>query len=201
MNNSSSHIPSYELVDLIENLLPTAIHETLKRHLATCEVCAEELAQLERLIELMRTDTAEDAPPHLIQNVKRLYRSRDKPKTPASDLRRHILAVLRFDSSSFTPVLGVRSSGSSPRQLLLNAEVCDIDLRLEPHGDGWAISGQVLGEVTSRGRVMLFGTQGATFASINAQSEFSLPPAPAGRYNLILSLEDVDIEIKELKIG
>jgi anti-sigma factor RsiW len=201
MTGVFSHIPFSRLVDLAEGRLLPDERAHLETHLAACSRCSDEAAQLERLIGLMRTDTTEDAPPPVIARAVQLFQAQRLPASAAPGLRRHILAVLRFDSVGLAPAFGVRSGEPSARQLLFSSEAYDIDLRIEPAGQAWIVSGQVLGESTAGGQAELHGVTGANPAALNEQSEFTLPAVAAGRYKLILHLADVDVELDELKIG
>jgi hypothetical protein len=136
----------------------------------------------------------------------RLFHSRTTlkgtaPVSASSNLRRHVMAVRRFDSLGLAPAFGVRSGEPSTRRLLFSADAHDIDLRIEPAGQAWVVSGQVLGESAGGGRAELQGVTSATQAALSEQSEFTLPPVPAGLYKLILHLTNVDVEVDELKIG
>ncbi len=78
----------------------------------------------------------------------------------------------------------------------------DVDLRLAPSGDGWAVSGQVLGECAA-GRVELFADgddTSAARADLNDLCEFTLPTVPAGTYTLRLTLDDAEIEVPGLSL-
>jgi hypothetical protein len=116
-------------------------------------------------------------------------------------LQRRILAALHFDSLGLAPAFGVRSGKPGARQLLFHAGVDEIDLRIEPAGEAWSVSGQVLGKATAHGRAILQGAESLSQAVLNELSEFTLPPVQAGTYTLILSLAEVDVEIEELRIG
>jgi len=201
MNNSHHHIPFSQLADLVEDRLSPDEREHLETHINTCPRCSDELAQLKHLVELMRTDSNEGAPPDAIARAVELFRSRKMPTLTLSDLRRHILAVLRFDSKGLAPAFGVRSGAPGPRQLLYSAEAYDLDLRIEASDQTWIVSGQVLGETVGGGRVVLQGETGIKQATLNQQSEFTLPPAQTGSYKLILHLTDVDVEVDDLRLG
>ena len=82
-----------------------------------------------------------------------------------------------------------------------HAGVDEIDLRIEPAGQVWTVSGQVLGGSAANGRAILQGTSGISQTVLNELSEFTLPPVQAGTYKLILSLANVDVEIEEIRIG
>jgi hypothetical protein len=116
-------------------------------------------------------------------------------------LRRSVLATLRFDSIAFAPAFGVRAGKPGSRQLLYSAGAKEIDVRIEPTGQEWSVSGQVFGGPTIDAQVALEGEIGTHRTALNEQSEFRLPAVRAGSYRLILSLKDIDIEVDELKIG
>ena len=201
MNLFFSHIPNSRLVDLAEGRLAPDQQAPLDAHLASCRRCSAELAHLERLIGLMRTDMAEDAPAPLIRHAVHLFRSQFGRASTPSGVRHRILAVLRFDSLRLAPAPGVRSAEANARQLLFSAGAHDIDLRVEPAGRAWLVSGQVLGEPAAGGWAALQSMARANQASLNEQSEFSFPPVAAGQYRLFLHLTNVDIEVDELRIG
>src|SRR5918999_6299383 len=188
MNNFLHHIPVSQLADYIEGSLPLTKRVDLETHLAICSRCSDDLAQLERLIGLLRTDTSEDAPSSVIDRAVRLFRSRAEPESPSSGFRNRILAVLHFDSIGLSPAFGVRSGKPSARQLLFHAGVDEIDLRIEPAGQAWLLSGQVLGESGAGGIAVLQGEEGTSKAALNELSEFTLPPVQKGIYKLILNL-------------
>jgi len=190
-----------QLADYVEGNLPLTQRVELETHLAVCSRCSGELAELERLIGLMRADTSEDAPTSVIDRAVRLFRSRTKPKSASSDFRNRISAVLHFDSIGLAPAFGVRSGKPGARQLLFHAGLDEIDLRIEPAGEAWLLSGQVLGESNAGGIAVLQGAEGTSEAALNELSEFTLPAVPKGVYTLILNLTNVEVEIEELKIG
>jgi anti-sigma factor RsiW len=188
------------LVDLAEGRLPPGEQAPLEAHLATCPQCSGEVAELERLIHLMRTDLARAAPPAVIARAVRLFRSRAAAPL-VSGLRRTVLAALRFDSQGLAPAFGVRSGEPCARQLLFVAEDYDIDLRIEPAGQAWIVSGQVFGEMAAGGWAELQDATSAKQTPFNAQSEFELPAVPAGLYRLILNLPTVEVKLEGLRLG
>jgi hypothetical protein len=116
--------------------------------------------------------------------------------------------VPRFDSLGLAPVFGVRSGEPGVRQLLLSAVTYDtdlrlleIDLRIESVGQLWIVSGQVLGRTPGAGQAELQSPTSSKITAFNQQSEFILPPVQAGEYKLILHLSNVDLELKDLKLG
>jgi hypothetical protein len=117
-------------------------------------------------------------------------------------------AVLTFDSWA-TPGLahGMRSLRSPTRHLLYSAQGRDIDLRITPADEAYAVSGQILGP-DEAGRVELAATDGAGgvvgarhSGSLDAMGEFRIAPVPAGRYLLTLHLGDRPIVVQSLDVG
>ncbi|MFP4439560.1 MAG: hypothetical protein ACLFVO_20145 [Chloroflexaceae bacterium] len=204
------------LVDLAEGLLSPTDERALRAQVAANPQRAAELARLEALIALMRQDTTEDAPGHVISQAQRIFQPAP-PVTGASspmqdiidagaDVLRQVIAVLQFDSFRTPQAYGVRQSGIGPevRQVLYNADTYDIDLRIAPHDGSWQISGQVLGpddEDTIVGTVELGSTTPLTSVPCNDFGEFVLPPVPAGSYRLIVRLPDLAITIESLEVG
>ena len=201
MNLFPNHIPFRILSDYVAGDLPLVDRVDVDAHIAVCSRCAAELAEVERLTQLMRTDLGEDAPPQAIKRALKLFRARSKQTNTSSDFRRRVLAVLHFDSIGLTPAFGVRSGKPGARQLLFSTNVNEIDLRIEPAGQAWLVSGQVLGGETTSGTALLQGATGVSETALNELNEFTLPPVEAGTYKLILNLTDVEVEIEEIRIG
>jgi anti-sigma factor RsiW len=184
-------------VDLVEGRLPPDEQAKVESHLTTCTHCAGERARLERTINLMRTDESEAPPPVVLNRV--LQRFRPQPESATSSLRERLVAALQFDSAHSSLAFGIRSAQPAPRQLLYQAGSYNLDLRIAPAGGLWAVSGQVLGPNTE-GQVELSGAS-AAHGTLNEQSEFTLPPVPAGVYTFVMLLPDVEVEVAELAVG
>jgi anti-sigma factor RsiW len=195
------HIPYNRLIDLVEGELPPNERAHLAEHLAVCIRCSGEVAHLERLIMSMRTDTSEDAPSAVIARAVNLMHSRTTLSSTAPSLRRHIVVMQRSAGAGFAPAFGVRSGPSSSQRLLFSSATHDVDLRIEPVDRAWIVSGQVLGESAAGGWAELQGALSAQRAVLNQQNEFTLPPVPAGGYQLIVHLMNADVEVSELRIG
>ncbi|HEX8852479.1 MAG TPA: hypothetical protein VF754_03280, partial [Pyrinomonadaceae bacterium] len=118
---------------------------------------------------------------------------------------KRVMAALTFDSAQLAPVFGVRSGQTADaRQLLFSAGDTDVDLRLASGGDGWTISGQILGECDG-GRVEIesvadSGEAQSARADLNEMCEFTLPPVPSGSYKLRLHFNDLEVEVPELQL-
>jgi hypothetical protein len=184
------------LVDLAEGRLTPEERDAMLAQVAASPTASRELAQLERLIALMRADD-EAAPPHVIQRAIRLFNQRLVPSPPR--LRQRIQALLQFDSAQ-QPALGVRSGKATTHQLLFSAAGHDLDLRVTAKGVLWVVAGQLLGPCDD-GQAELQSPTFQVQAALNELCEFTLPPAPTGNYTFSLHLSDVDIEIVGLEIG
>ena len=197
MNMTSHHISFAKLTDLAEDRLLADERTSLLAHLSACSRCPAQLARVERVIGLMRTDTAEDAPREAITQAVSLFRSR--PAVAEPSVVRRIVAALSFDSRGMSPALGMRSGQTATRQLLYSAGENDLDLRVTPSGETWIISGQVLGQCTG-GEVELGGADRAAQTELNELCEFTLAPVPTGRYTLRLRLTGMEIEVPEIEL-
>ena len=117
---------------------------------------------------------------------------------------RRLLASLRFDSAMGAPALsGVRGSASPARHLLFSAEGRDIDLRISPSGERFAVHGQVLGPDDS-GAVALAPEQAAATVyetPLDALGEFHLADVAPGRYQLSLLLAGHEILLPPFEVG
>jgi hypothetical protein len=194
----SHHIAFDRLIDLVEGRLSPDEQTQLQAHISACSRCTTQLAWLERVIGLMRTNDYEEPPARVAANISRVFGSYSP--SPSSSLRQHIMAVLRFDSAQLPLSVGRRSESSAERQLVFTAENLDLEVQVTESGSLWEVSGQVL-NVDARGLAELHGPAGEVRATLNEVGEFLLTPVPAGRYTLLLHLTTVEIEIPELKIG
>jgi anti-sigma factor RsiW len=78
------------LTDLVEDRVSADEQANLHSHLAACSRCAADLIWLKRVITLMRTDVAQDAP--AIARAVRLFRTRAEQAALAPNLRERVLS-------------------------------------------------------------------------------------------------------------
>lgn len=194
----SRHIPFATLADLAENHLSADKRASLLKHVSACQRCAGQLDGLKQLVQLMRTDTAGDAPRDVKAQAVALFRTRAASAKPS--VVRRVLAALNFDSAQSQPAYGLRSGQPQARQFLYSAGENDLDLRVKPSGESWVVSGQVLGLKCAGGQVRLEGAAGQAAVEMNELCEFTLPPVPAGRYTLQVRLTDVEVEVPDLDL-
>jgi hypothetical protein len=159
----------------------------------------EELAALAR-----RAAELPDAPPALLRKALDLF-----PPPPASGVAdvvsaglRLVQAVLSFDSWARPAVaMGMRAAGSQTRHLLFSAQGRDIDLRISPAAEHFALSGQILGPDES-GVVELLPQSGdPQLAKLDKLGEFRLDSVRTGTYQLTLRLGADMIVLPPIEVG
>jgi anti-sigma factor RsiW len=204
MKLAPNHIPFEMLADLAEGRLAPEGAGNVRSHLADCAACAGRLAEVERVTTLMRADNSVDAPRDVLMGALRLFDARPAREGLAAGILRRVVASLTFDSSAPGLAFGVRSGGApSSRQLIFSAGDFDVDLRLASTAEGWAVSGQVLGECAGGwAEIAAAGAGGdAARGEFNDLCEFALPAVPAGSYTLRLGLDDLLVEIPGLDLS
>jgi hypothetical protein len=192
-------IPYELIVDLAEGRVDATEAAALRARVAADPAARAQLASLEALVSLMRDDDSVDAPNHVISRAVRLMR---KPAAaPAPSPLQRLIAVLKVDSWQ-APALapGLRSTQVWPRALLLSAGDRDLDLQIGPRGDGWQLTGQVLGP-EEQGTVVLSGGGLRLSVPLNELGEFVLPPVGAGRYLLQVTQGAREIVVSDLELG
>ena len=196
MPTSSSHILFSRLVDYVDNRLSDNQTAGLAEHLSHCPQCSEAERRLREVIQLMRTDKTESPPAHAMARVMSLLPQAEQ----APSVIRRIVAALKIDTFGLSPAYGLRGDSASERQLLFEAGETRLHLQVSPAGDGWVISGQVLGP-SSAGHVELKGESGSVRAGLDEHCEFVLPTVSGGTYGMLLRLNDFELEVPELKVG
>jgi hypothetical protein len=196
MNRSSKHLEFETLLEMADERLTGDSDQTA--HLENCAACADELHRVENLLAVMKEDKSVDAPRDVLAYAVSLFARRE----PKPSLVQRIVAALSFDSFDNAPAFGVRSGASTARQLIYTAGENDIDLRIaEDENSRWVVAGQILGEHRAGGEISLHGYEVSTSAYLNEQCEFALPAVPAGNYELVVRLADVEVEVPRLEIG
>lgn len=147
-----------------------------------------------------------DAPPHVVQAALDLWNTQGSARPVPSSLRRWF-ATLRSDSWATAPLAsGVRAVSSPVRQLLFTTPDRDVDVRIAPSAEGFAVSGQHLGPDDSGHielRSLIRGSDPGRRhgAALNALGEFRLEGVRRGTYLLILHLASDEIVLPPIDIG
>ena len=191
------HISHEQLADLAEGRLAPEEAAALRARVEADPEARAQLAALERLIGLMRSDAGVDAPDHVIARAVRLMRRPSAP--PAPGLLQRLVAILRSDSRGQPLAAGVRTSSTTLRSLSYGAGEWVIDLQLTPRAGRWQLRGQLIGpEVT--GSVVLSGAGEPHSAPLDELGEFSMPAVPAGTYTLLIRVDSREIVVEQLEL-
>ena len=128
--------------------------------------------KIEKIIRLMRNDDSIDAPAGAVRWAENLFAMR--AFQPRVSTLRVIIATLISDLLPNKAAFGERSgSASSSRQILLEAEDCGIDLRVQASKHGFTLRGQMLGDGFENAKISLFAgdvqfeTRGDDLSSFN----------------------------------
>jgi anti-sigma factor RsiW len=193
------HISMRKLAEYITGELSLLKRVDVESHVAGCAHCFHKLTDLRHLIT--RLQSAAEPNVSVTERAVQMYRSRkSRPSNLLEPLRR-VMAVLHFDSNTMTPSFGVRSGAPVARQLLFRAGANEIDLRIQPIGQMWTLSGQILGPSAASGNALLQDLQGVREVKLSELSEFIFTSIPAGMYRLVVSLTDADIELADIRVG
>ena len=159
---------------------------------------------------VQRAVALEDTPPFLVQAAIDRWTAPQGPalKSVVQAAFRLVTAVLSFDSWARPPVaLGMRAAASDIRHLLFSAMGRDIDLRISPAADHFALTGQILGPDES-GVVELATQSGegielpdARVASLGALGDFHLDGVRGGTYRLTLRMGSDEIVLPPIVMG
>jgi hypothetical protein len=193
-----NHIPFSLIADIAEGRVTP--DEQIQAHMAVCQHCSSELAWLNRTLLILRTDATEAPNERVVGEIKAQFRAfKARRAVPRPGL---LAALLRFDSARMAPAFGLRNAASAERQLLYSAGTYEIDLRVAPAGDRWAVAGQILSEPAGEsGRAELHGPADAAVATLSQEQEFIFQPVRAGRYQLTISLSDAQIVLNDVDLG
>ena len=153
--------------------------------------------KLQNIIDLMQRDDSVDAPPDSIRWASNLFRTRSRKPS----LIKRIAAVLQMEIAPNRPAFGERSASTSQiRQLLFKADDNAIDLRIEPAKKGFTVHGQVLGDGFTDATIVLSDDVHTFEGRATATSEFRFENVPAGRYELLIRGESVEIGLRAIDI-
>ena len=148
----------------------------------------------------MRRDDSVDAPADSLRWASNLFRTR--ASQPKASFVKRLAAVFEMEIAPNKPAFGERSaSPTAIRQMLFRADDNAVDIRIESTKKGFTVRGQVLGNNFADATVRLFEDDQQFKTRANEASEFQFDHIPAGRYELTIHSEDVEISLKAIDIG
>jgi hypothetical protein len=163
----------------------------------------DEFAQL-----VQRAAALPDAPPALLRAAVGQWHAA-KPSMvqgAVNAILKRVEAALTFDSWATGPLaFGVRGVPSDTRHLLFSAMGRDIDVRITPTADFFALTGQVLGPDESGDVELAVAADaeraGAQVTALDEMGEFRIDGVRAGTYVLTLRLGDDELVLPPLRVG
>jgi len=181
-----------------------------RAHLQACPVCADRLAAYRLVHATLRADDRFAPPPATLARAKALFAGARQPTLveQARDLvaaARRLVAELTFDSwGMLAPGLSGVRGGLAARQLVWMSGDVEVDLQISPaQPEGaWSLLGQVAMPESGKASVTLLDAGGAAAARAEADpyGMFELA-APAGRYDLTVTLPDAVLVLPGLEVG
>lgn len=147
--------------DYIRGTAAPASSEQVKSHLQTgCQECSQTLKTWQQLADATRRDRSYTPPTDVVRMVKQEFAIQHGEKEAAQPL----MATLVFDSLKQPSPVGIRSAGTSARQVLYEAEGITIDLRFaaNPPSKHMVVVGQVMEKSGLRGAIpiLVFNERG-----------------------------------------
>lgn len=142
------HFSMEEWIDFARNVVGPSERAEMESHLGTgCNRCSKTLSLWQQVYEVGKRESAYAPPASAVATVKGTFGIHGPRK--ASRVGQAI-ANLLFDSAATPLVAGVRSTGTTERQLLYGVSKYRIDVRIEPqrNTDKVALVGQVLNSTT-----------------------------------------------------
>jgi anti-sigma factor RsiW len=193
-----NHLSQATILDRARGLLAQADSRAADEHTATCQRCADQVEWATAVYGITSTDELEGAPSYVIARAARLLRPIQAPA--GQTLRRRLIGVLQFDSALNASPVGVRAGAANARQTVFEAGEFTVEVRTEPRGHAFVVSGQVLG-TSDGGDALLADAQQPQVTSLNEVCEFEFAPVRPGRYTLSLRLRDVDVDVPDLVLA
>jgi hypothetical protein len=147
-----------------------------------------------------------EAPPQALHHALELWRTHGPRRREEGALRRWV-AVLSADSWAMPQqALGLRAAPSDVRHMLFTADDRDVDIRIAPQAEGFALSGQHLGP-DAGGHVELSWVAGGTPATspldsaLDDMGEFRFDGVAPGTYLLTVRIGGDEIVLPPFDVG
>lgn len=147
-----------------------------------------------------------EAPPQALDRALELWRTHG-PRRGGPDTLRRWVAVLSADSWAMPPqALGLRAVPSDVRHMLFTTDARDVDVRIAPQAEGFALSGQHLG-ADAGGHVELSWVAGGApvpsplGSALNDMGEFRFDGVAPGTYLLTVRIGGDEIVLPPFDVG
>ena len=210
-----THYSQEQWVDFARNVVGEDEKRRMENHLKTgCVRCSKELGIWQRLHQVARRESAYVPSDGTVRTANASFANRT---VRSADRTRPGIASLLFDTLRNPILAGVRSTGTSPRQVLYGAGTYRIDVRIEPQMDSERVilMGQVLNSANPeerlpelpvtlfKGRKVLAESTTKQFGEFQIECEldggFRLMVMLPGQAEVILPLIDPAFGIEEIQ--
>lgn len=138
------HYTLEQWVDFVRDVVDEAKKKEMQNHLDSgCKPCIKELSMWQRLQQVARREVAYSPSSGAVRTVNATFGNK---RARAAGYAKSGIASVLFDSFRSPLLLGVRSAGNTPQQVLYGAGTYRIDVRIEPQMDSEKVIlvGQVL---------------------------------------------------------
>jgi len=190
------HFASEAWADFARGIAAKDQELSMQRHLDNgCGKCAEQAGLWRKVYAAAQRQKLAVPPESAVRTVKGMYAIHGERTAKRV---RGLIAGLLFDSFSAPLPAGVRSAGSSPRQLLYGAGDHRIDVRIEPQTDSDKVTlvGQILDSANPQKEVgevsvaLMRGRKALASAITNRFGEFHLHCDMENRLELRITLPE-----------
>lgn len=190
------------LLDYLEGRTAEAAGREIATHLESgCARCTPQVAELQRLLPVMREAYEYEAPASVVERAKAIHRERFVKPTRIS-----LIGRLISDSRAGFAMAGARGAERAGVRMVFATDDHDIDLWQEREpGGSWYVIGQAVvrssGNALTPDAVELLTPSGIVSEATAEADEFHLADVPAGSYDLRLVLGDTDIILPNVTVG
>jgi len=205
--DSQSKLTFEQLLDWVEQRLSPQNAQTVEQRVNRDPAIQAQARWLQAFNRLRKTITLEK-PPAAVRTIllERFTQAVSAKQQPG--LFQRLLAVLSFDSALQPALLGERTlEFERIRQLAYATDIVDVALNIQPREFDQRLD--LIGQVLSNNNAftpdmfsiqLLSGTKEIGMAMADELGEFAFEAIKPGRYQLILSGDNLDIQLPELEL-
>jgi hypothetical protein len=143
----NKHFAADEWVDFVNGALSAERTQTMQRHLdSDCRRCSKVVELWGRVRQAAKRESEYEAPESAVRHIRNAFAMAQ----PLEAKRSFEIPRLVFDSLWRPAAVGVRSTASTPRQVIYKAGEIAIEMQLEPEPNSERIN--IAGQVSSSAR-------------------------------------------------
>lgn len=201
------------LEDILAHLNGDAGAEWVEKHVSDCPRCADQEAEMRRLVENLRVAAAPGPSAELVERTWRQIAGDEMPEVESSIIDQIVQAArsvgeelrelaARLVTDSLTPALAVRGAGvASPRMLVYETEGYAISVAVTPGSDPecLAVQGQLVPKsstsIPAGGVARLQCGEQSWDTSLSEFGEFQFDDVPSGALEVGVTVGDALIRL------